>query len=35
MNDKTGRPYFTNDDKALLSISHEKEYAIAFVVVRG
>ena len=35
MNDKTGRPYFTNDDKARLSISHEKEYAIAFVVVRG
>ena len=32
MNDQNGKPYFTNDNKALLSISHEKEYAIAFVV---
>ena len=32
MNDHNGKPYFTNDNNSLLSISHEKEYAIAFVV---
>ena len=33
LNDSTGKPYFSNDLKAMLSISHEKEYAIAFVVI--
>lgn len=33
-NDETGCPHFT-DDCAWLSISHEQDYAIAFVVVEG
>ncbi|WP_044600298.1 holo-ACP synthase [Candidatus Stoquefichus massiliensis] len=32
LNDKDGSPYL-NDKHALISISHEKKYAIAFVVV--
>lgn len=32
LNDEMGKPYFTHDKDAMLSISHEKEYAIAFVV---
>lgn len=33
LNEENGQPYFTNDNKALLSISHEKHYAIAFVMI--
>lgn len=32
LNDENGAPYL-NDDKAQISISHEKKYAIAFVVL--
>ncbi len=32
LNDETGCPYI-NDEDALVSISHEKHYAIAFVVI--
>lgn len=32
LNDETGCPYL-NDKKAQISISHEKNYAIAFVVI--
>ena len=32
LNDEMGKPYFSNDKEAMLSISHEKEYAVAFVV---
>ena len=32
LNDETGCPYL-NDKKAHISISHEKKYAIAFVVL--
>lgn len=33
LNNEDGQPYFTNDSKALVSISHETCYAIAFVVI--
>lgn len=33
LNDETGCPYL-NDDHALVSISHEKHYAIAFVALK-
>ena len=33
LNDDMGKPYFTNDSAAMLSISHEKEYTVAFVVI--
>lgn len=32
LNHDNGEPYFTNDENALVSISHEKEYAVAFVI---
>ncbi|MDD8048815.1 MAG: holo-ACP synthase [Thomasclavelia sp.] len=32
LNKEDGSPYL-NDDKAKISISHEKEYAIAFVII--
>lgn len=32
LNDESGCPYF-NDNQAHISISHEKKYAIAFVVI--
>lgn len=32
LNDEFGKPYL-NDPNAKISISHEKEYAVAFVVV--
>lgn len=32
LNDENGRPYL-HDPKAHISISHEKEYAVAFVVL--
>lgn len=32
LNDEDGSPYL-NDNNALISISHEKKYAIAFVIV--
>ncbi|MFR7591433.1 MAG: holo-ACP synthase [Longibaculum sp.] len=32
LNDETGCPYL-NDENALISISHENKYAIAFVVI--
>lgn len=33
VNDLNGRPYFKNNPKAMLSISHEKHYCIAFVII--
>ncbi|MCD7894867.1 MAG: holo-ACP synthase [Erysipelotrichaceae bacterium] len=33
LNDDTGCPYL-NDKQALISISHEKNYAIAFVIIK-
>lgn len=33
LNHEDGSPYF-NDENALLSISHEKKYAIAFVILK-
>lgn len=33
LNDETGCPYL-NDEYAMISISHEKHYAIAFVVIK-
>ena len=34
LNNEIGQPYFTNDSQALLSISHEKEYVVAVVVIQ-
>lgn len=33
LNKEDGEPYFTNDKKAMVSISHEEHYAIAFVMI--
>lgn len=33
LNAEDGQPFFTNDKDAMVSISHETNYAIAFVVI--
>lgn len=33
LNNELGQPYLTNDPKAHVSISHEKDYVVAFVVI--
>lgn len=33
LTEDSGKPYFTNDKNAHISLSHEKHYAIAYVVI--
>lgn len=35
LNNSNGSPYFSNDEHAMLSLSHEKTMVIAFVVIEG
>ncbi len=35
LNDENGKPYIKEHPEVLLSISHEKEFCVAFVVIGG